>query len=417
MDSVTITRSHTEPEPCRAPAAMAGGPGLPRRHVRSCVSVHAKRFACSQEGCHHRSTRRVDLNVHFRIHSGERPCVCPYAGCGRTFTQLAHLTAHQRLHTGEKPFACPHESCGRAFTQASTLKAHLRRHTGEKPFVCPHAGCGRPFTQSITLSRHLRLHTGATPFVCSHEGCESAFAQPGALTYHWRVAHTGTRPFVCSRCGHAFVQSGHLARHKCRQSAKEPFSCIHEGGGRACTESGHQTRHRHGRTRGNRRRGQQGVAAVRPLSVETPWLSSTAVAASPAQADLNLEMELAGSNTCVSCDKPGSIASVSSGISEPFDWSPAPSDRPEQRATGLNLFCLPPSPGALAGWTEPPSVTEAFMSDWSTGGAADQLFGQGLPLIRWVSTQASDKDVPASLRTEEDRAFWQALISPTNSEW
>ena len=46
--------------------------------------------------------------------------------CSKEFMSAAHLNVHMRVHTGERPFKC--HVCGKGFTQKSNMKSHMVVH-------------------------------------------------------------------------------------------------------------------------------------------------------------------------------------------------------------------------------------------------------------------------------------------------
>ncbi|XP_075730575.1 uncharacterized protein LOC119165043 [Rhipicephalus microplus] len=96
---------------------------------------------------------------------------------------LAENTGSAAENVNHEPHACGY--CNKLFATRGNLNIHLRIHTGERPFQCHF--CPRSFTQKANLVHHVRTHTGERPYQCRF--CPMAFARKLQCKYHERRKH------------------------------------------------------------------------------------------------------------------------------------------------------------------------------------------------------------------------------------
>lgn len=82
--------------------------------------------------------------------------ICDY--CSKRFRTKLNLKVHIRSHTNERPFICP-EECGKSFKTYSAVNNHRAAHSTDKKFECPVSECSYRTTTKANLNIHGRTHT------------------------------------------------------------------------------------------------------------------------------------------------------------------------------------------------------------------------------------------------------------------
>lgn len=178
------------------------------------MMVYRKRYQCDY--CYKQFAQRYYLQIHRRIHTGEKLLQCDV--CLKNFTQRHYLVIHRRTHTGEKPFQC--DFCIQKFARKTTLQIHRRMHTGERPFSCD--VCHKRFAQRDKLTVHQRTHSPKKRYRC--DICLKLFAQRHYLQLHQR-SHTGERPYQCGVCFKQFARKNSLQMHHRSHTGEKPYQC------------------------------------------------------------------------------------------------------------------------------------------------------------------------------------------------